>query len=152
MDTKLKQVFGFTAVVVAISLALTAPALAVGDYPYAAARYRHGRKDITKTLALTPGQKEQIEKQRSMNMQNWNKLREEFGAKRLELKQELEKTKVDMNRIHAIIAEMKTLQGEQLELRVNNILAMKQILTPEQFRKLQEKKFKHDMPERKALQ
>ena len=61
-------------------------------------------------------------------------------AKRLELKQELEKPAVDTNKINTLIADIKTLMGEQLDFRVNNILAMKQILTPEQFKKLQDMK------------
>lgn len=63
-------------------------------------------------------------------------------AQRIELKKELEKPDTDMNKINAVINEIKNLTGQQLELRVNSILATKQILTPEQFKKLQEGKVK----------
>jgi Spy/CpxP family protein refolding chaperone len=61
-------------------------------------------------------------------------------TRRLELKQELEKSEVDTNKINAIITDIKTLTGEQLDLGVNNILAMKQVLMPRQFKKLQDMK------------
>jgi len=131
-----------SAVVLAL-LVVTTPAFAAGDNPNQAMQ-RRWRKDIIKSLDLTAEQKEQIEKQHSINAQSWGKLRDELRTKRRELKQELEKPDIDRNRINAIVAGVKVLMGEQLELRVNNILAIKQILTPEQFKKLQESKAKNN--------
>jgi len=144
MNKKSKHLSAYLAAMAVLSLVLTTSALAAGDNPNQAGQHRGERKDISKTLNLTPEQKEQIQQQRSMNKQKWAELRDKMREKRLELKGELEKPDTDRNKINAIIAEIKTLTGEQLELRVNNILATKQILTPEQFKKLQERKVKLD--------
>jgi len=143
MDKKFKKALVFTFAIVVLSLILTLPGYAAWGNPNQGPRHG-GRGDIMKTLNLAPEQKAQIEKQRSASRQAWSELRDKLRTKRLELKQELEKPNIDRNRINTIIAEIKNLTGEQLELRVNNILAMKQVLTPEQFKKIQERKEKID--------
>ena len=100
-------------------------------------------EDFTKTLNLTPEQQAQIKQQRGANKEKVMQLRQQLRAKRSELKEELDKPSVDMNKINSIVAETKTLMAEQLDLRVKGILAMKQVLTPEQFKKLHERREKN---------
>ena len=141
MNKRSKQTAIFIALASMISLALITPAFAEWDDQYADIQHKHaGKQDFMKELNLSPEQKSQITKQQDMNKEKVSELRDKMRAKRLELKQELEKPTVDTNKINAIIADIKTLMGEQLDFRVNNILAMKQILTPEQFKKLQDMK------------
>ena len=152
MNKKSKHLSAYLAAMAILSLALTTSVLAAVDNPNQAAQHKWERKDISKTLNLTPEQKEQIQQQRSINKQKWAELRDKMRAKRLELKSELGKPDTDMNKINAIINEIKNLTGQQLELRVNSILATKQILTPEQFKKLQERKFNNNKGMPKAQQ
>lgn len=141
---KFKKIFVAVVAAVLISLGLSAPVGAEGNNQNAPISEKRAKKDFLETLNLSVEQKELIKKDRAKSKQNWAELREKLGAKRSELKQELEKPSVDMNKINAIITETKTLTGKMLELRVNNILTMKQILTPEQFKKLQEERAKHE--------
>jgi len=94
---------------------------------------------LTEELGLSPEQKTQLDAQReafkSKNEAAWEKLK----AKKEELRAELEKPTVDRAKVSAIIEDMKNLEGEKLNNRVDKILAMKSILTPEQFTKLQDK-------------
>jgi Spy/CpxP family protein refolding chaperone len=132
---ELKKYFTIVSSAVACLLALTVSTFAAAPN---SADTREHRWDITKTLNLSPAQKEQLKQQRATDARAWKELWEKLAAKRLELKAELEKPAVDQAKISAIIADTKTLMGEQLQLRVERILAMKKILTPEQFKKLQE--------------
>ena len=141
MNMKSRLTAVFIALASMVSLAVITPAFAEGNDQYAETQHKHaGKQDFMKKLNLSPEQESQITKQQDMNKEKGNELRDKMRAKRLELKQELEKPTVDTNKINAIIVDIKTLMGEQLDFRVNNILAMKQILTPEQFKKLQDMK------------
>ena len=96
---------------------------------------------ISEELGLTPEQQELIKKQRAEFMEKNKDLGKRFRSKRVELKKELEKPKVDKATVDKIIADLKELTGEKLQNRVDKILSMKQILTPEQFDKLSEKTY-----------
>jgi len=141
MNIKLTPMGIFMALVSIVSFTLIAPAFAEWDGQYAETQHKHaGKQDFMKKLNLSPEQKSQITKQQDMDKEKGKELRDKMQAKRLELKKELERSEVDTNKVNAIITDIKTLTGEQLDLRVNSIMAMKQILTPEQFKKLQDMK------------
>jgi Spy/CpxP family protein refolding chaperone len=84
-------------------------------------------------LNLSPKQKQHIAEQR-------NKEKEEA----LELK-ELEKESIDRAKIYALISEMKELIGKRIEIKIEEVLSLKEILTPEQFRTLHEKGMRFQM-------
>lgn len=65
-----------------------------------------------------------------------NKIR----TKRMELKYELEKKEIDRKAIDKTVQDLKDLYAEMLEHRVNQILTLRKILTPEQFEQLQSMK------------
>jgi Spy/CpxP family protein refolding chaperone len=94
--------------------------------------------DFSKTLNLTSEQQEKVKKHQSTNMEKGAELRNKLRDKNSELKAELDKPQINRNRVNALVAEIKTLMGVQLEQRVDNIIFMKQILTPEQFKQMQE--------------
>jgi Spy/CpxP family protein refolding chaperone len=143
VNMKSKHLFVSLAAVAALSLALTSCVLAE-NVRENKEQQMWGKKNMGQSLNLTPKQKQQIQQQRSSDKQKIVELKDKMRAKRLELKSELEKPATDMNRINAIINEIKELTGQQLELRVNSILATKQILTPEQFKQLQDRKFNNN--------
>ena len=98
-----------------------------------------GLGNIARELNLTPAQQEQIASQRSAQKVETARLREAMSAKRNELRQELEKDSPDTKKISAIIQETKELMGKRLQQRVDSILALRRILTPGQFKALNEK-------------
>ncbi|MFH1622767.1 MAG: periplasmic heavy metal sensor [Candidatus Omnitrophota bacterium] len=97
------------------------------------------RANFIEELNLTPEQQEQLKTQRSANKEDHKQLREKLRAKREELRQELEKQEINKEKVYSIIAEIKVLTGEELEQRVERIISMKEVLTPEQYQQLQEK-------------
>ena len=140
MRRYLKQVIAVAAVVAMMGLS----AQAYADNTRRSGRERstqagEKRHDFIKELNLTPEQQEQLNAQRQNGKQEMEDIRQQMQAKREELKQELEKPAIDQARIDSIINGMKELMGRQLQNRVAKIVAMKQILTPEQFQQMQTK-------------
>ncbi len=103
---------------------------------------------LTKELNLTPEQQQQIKKQRNQQKEKSKALRGELREKRFELKEELEKQDINKGKIYLLVAEIEGLMGDQLEQRVEGVLAMREILTPEQLEKFNEK-MKEKLEERK---
>ncbi len=93
---------------------------------------------LAKELGLKPEQQEQMKQFRAAQEAKNKPLLEQLRAVRKELKLELEKPGVDRDKAYAIAGTINGLQGELLKNRINGILKMKEILTPEQYQKLQE--------------
>jgi Spy/CpxP family protein refolding chaperone len=98
-----------------------------------------GHGGFYKDLGLTPQQTSELKARREANAGKAKEVRDELKAKRAELKAEIEKPTVDRARITALTTDIKGLTGQMIDQRVDNILAMKEILTPEQFSKMQAK-------------
>ena len=96
------------------------------------------REKFIKELGLTPEQEEQIKNLRKEKKEKRGELWIKIQAQRLELKEELEKPTTDRARIDSIVTELKALMAEKLDQRVEGILSMKKILTPEQYEKFKE--------------
>lgn len=94
---------------------------------------------IVNELNLSPSQKDEIAKERSSRKAESENIRAELKQKRNELSEELEKESSDKSRISAIISEMKELTARRMEQRVESILALKKVLTPSQYKALNEK-------------
>ncbi|MBL7130947.1 MAG: periplasmic heavy metal sensor [Candidatus Omnitrophica bacterium] len=140
MKIKFKQAVVFAGVVAALFLSSAAYAQSVDNAAQGEMRPRREPKQrLIEELGLTVEQQEQIKEQCSENKEKNKELREKIRSKRLELKQELEKQNIDKSKIDSLVAEIKILMGQQLEQRVESILSMKEILTPEQFEKFQQK-------------
>ena len=104
--------------------------------------HKEGKGDkegFLKDLNLTPQQKDQMKADREQNAGKMKELRETTRAKRTELKAEFDKPTVDTARVNAIATELKTLEGQKVDMMVARLLSLKKILTPEQFQKMQEK-------------
>lgn len=141
MNAKFKQTIGYVGVVAVLFLGSTAYAQPFGDVPKRAMRHREERmKNLNKELELTAEQQGQIKKQRNEQRKKNKQLGDKLRVKKTQLREELEKQDIDKSKVSGLVAEIKTLLGNQLEQRVENVLSMKEMLTPEQFKKLQEKR------------
>lgn len=139
MHAKLRYTVACLAAVPLVSCMLTLNSYAQGDTSRWSPPRRYGKMDdFSKTLNLTSEQQEKVKKHQSTNMEKGAELRNKLRDKNSELKAELDKPQINRNRVNALVAEIKTLMGVQLEQRVDNIIFMKQILTPEQFKQMQE--------------
>jgi len=144
MKTRLRKIFVYTVVIA--MLFLSSAAYAEHTCGYSGGKEGHKEKmfdSLVEELGITPEQEAQIKKQRSDHKATGKELRKQLRTKHQELKTELEKGTTNEGKINALVAEVKTLMGTKLEQRVKSILFMKEILTPEQFAKLQEKKREH---------
>ncbi len=108
-----------------------------GQQPHGGNRQGKG-KDLMKKLGLTEGQEEALREQREGHREKIRSLMEDLRNKKAQLRTELEKEEVDKEKIDSLINEIKPLLGNQIELRVEGALAMREILTPEQYKKFQE--------------
>jgi len=152
MHTKLKYTVACLAAVPLLSCMVTLNSYAQGDTSRWPAQHRYEKPDdFSKTLNLTPEQQEKIKNQQTANKERWTELRNKLRDKRSELKKELENPQINKDRVNVLVAEIKALMGEELDQRVDNIIFMKEILTPEQFKKLQEKKTERMKETRKGI-
>jgi Spy/CpxP family protein refolding chaperone len=95
----------------------------------------HKGHEVFKQLNLTDDQKTQLEankKQRRDQMKTWA---EQMKAQREAMRQELMKKDLDMGKVNAIQSQIKTLEAQMTDNRLNSILEVRKILTPEQFNK-----------------
>jgi len=105
------------------------------------------KEDLMKDLNLTTEQREQLKVHREANKEGMKAIREEMKAKQKELRDEVAKAQTDMGKIDAIKASMKDLEAKLIDHRVDSILSLKKILSPEQFAqmnaKMEEMRAKH---------
>lgn len=96
-------------------------------------------EETTKELGLSQAQKEALQKQRAKFSARRKEGREKILAAHESLRQELEKPVIDRASVDRLVAELQNLIGQQIRSRVDGVIEAKKILTPEQFKKLQEK-------------
>ncbi|MFC1621254.1 Spy/CpxP family protein refolding chaperone [Candidatus Omnitrophota bacterium] len=103
---------------------------------------RGGKKmgKFVKELGLTPEQEEKIKTLKTEQRETKKQLAEEIKSKKAELGEELEKPTTDRAKIDSIVKELGTLMEDKLEQRVECVLSMREVFTPEQYEKFKEKK------------
>ncbi|MFH1368635.1 MAG: Spy/CpxP family protein refolding chaperone [Elusimicrobiota bacterium] len=99
------------------------------------------RKDFEKSakeLKLTEEQKDKIEKHRNACKLQMKEIRAEMTKIHKDLKEVLNKAETDKTKVDGLIEELKKLHAKQLESMVDRVAEMKKILTPDQFKKMNE--------------
>ena len=99
-----------------------------------------------KDLNATPEQREALKAHRQENKAAMQAVHEQMKAKRDELRAEIGKPTVDMAKVESIKSDLKALDARLVDQRVDSILSLKKILTPEQFQKMHDK-----MEQRKGM-
>ena len=100
-------------------------------------------KEMYTQLNLAPDHKSKLEANRKKLKQQKKKLFEEYHAKRKEIGEELQKPELNMKKIKQINSEFKDLMAKKADHRLERILNVRKILTPEQFSKFMEIRGKH---------
>jgi Spy/CpxP family protein refolding chaperone len=90
---------------------------------------------IQSQLNLTADQEKKLKQNREAHREVMKTLHEALRAQREALGAELEKTSFDMNRVKSIHEELKGIEARMADQRLSGILEVRQILTPEQFKK-----------------
>ena len=86
-------------------------------------------------LNLTDDQKKQIKANKQAQMQQMRSLFDQMKTLHQQLNVELVKPQLDMTKINGINGQIKTIQNQMVDQRTSSILAVRKILTPEQFSK-----------------
>lgn len=94
---------------------------------------------MAEELGLSDEQRAALKANREAHRDEVKDLRDKIKAKHKELAQALKAADVSRESVQGIVAELKDLQGQTIEARINGIFEVKEILTPEQFAQFQEK-------------
>lgn len=130
---------------------LTAPVYAEGpggdlkDRKEWKQRMESKMQGLFKELNLTEEQRKQLDDNRKKNREAMETLRKSMREYKDQMRQELQKETLDMNKINGLQEQIKEAQAKIIDNRLHGILEVHKILTPEQF-----KKFSEHMEKRKA--
>ena len=100
-------------------------------------------QEIYAKLGLTDQQKKQLEDNRQKNRDQKKALFEKMHSLKEALNEELMKPSLDMGKVGEVQAQTKALQAQMSDARVNSVLEVRKILTPEQFVKFSSLMKKH---------
>lgn len=92
-------------------------------------------KEIHKELGLSPEQQQKLDAHREQQSKDREEFFSQMRAKRKELAQELQNPELNMDRINAIHAQTKEMMNQKADKKLEHILYVRQVLTPEQFSK-----------------
>ena len=92
-------------------------------------------KKMYSRLNLTGEQRQAMEKNKAEHREKMKADFEKVKALKEELNAELMKPKLDMGKIGSLQKQFKALQGKLADDRLGSVLAVRKILTPEQFAK-----------------
>ncbi len=105
--------------------------------------------EVFKQLDLNPEQEKQLNAHRKRHREEGKGLHKSIRAKREAMKEELQKQELDMEKIYKIHSELKDIQSNKADHRLEGILEVRKILTTEQFVKFMElRKNLHSMKKR----
>ncbi len=142
--TKYKKVlFGFFGLYILAALSLAQAQNASG--PEGASQKWHSLprqqaggqriQEIYSQLNLTDDQKKQLEVNKQEHRVRMENIRQAMKTDKQMLKEELMKPRLDSPKINAIHNQIKSLQNQMEDNKLDSILAVRTILTPEQFLK-----------------
>ena len=92
-------------------------------------------QQIHDQLNLSEEQKKQLDENKSKSKAQMKDLFEKKRSLRTAMRQELMKPELDMNKINDIQTQLKASQSEMVDHRLNSILEVRKILSPDQFQK-----------------
>ncbi len=98
---------------------------------------------IYNQLDLTAGQKQALEANKHQHRAQMENARQEMRIYKEEMRQALMAPQLDMPKINQIHGRIKSLQNQMEDDKLNSILAVRAILTPEQFLKFVSLMHKH---------
>lgn len=93
------------------------------------------KEALYKNLNLTEEQKKALEANKTQTREQVKVLYQQVKDKTAMLRQELQGDTLNMDKINQINGELKNLQAQILDQKLQGILGVRKILTPEQFKK-----------------
>jgi Spy/CpxP family protein refolding chaperone len=92
-------------------------------------------QELYKELNLTEAQKKSLEENKAKNKDQMKSIFTEMKDKKALIRQELGKDTLDMGKVTQLNNDLKGLQAKMLDYKLERILEVRKILTPEQFKK-----------------
>lgn len=137
MKNAIKTIIG---VIVILALA-AGPAFAEGMGGCAAGHakgcFKEKKEAVFKELNLTPEQDKLLKEAKAAHRTEMEELGKALKAKRDALQNALSAPGVTRKQVEPIASEIKSLEAQMVDRRIDGILKIKEILTPEQYQKLQ---------------
>jgi Spy/CpxP family protein refolding chaperone len=93
--------------------------------------------EIEKKLNLTPEQDKLLKEAKTAHRAEMESMMQTMDTKHKELQAEIAKPGVTKQQIEPIANQIKALQSQMVDHRIDGILKIKHILSPEQFKKLE---------------
>lgn len=103
-----------------------------------ASRKTNIKEAMQKKLGITEEQQQKLEDNRKAQAEVMKNIQEGMKQQRGKLQEALKDPAVTRSSVDPIVAEMKSLQAQLIDQRINGIFTAKSILTPEQFEKFTE--------------
>lgn len=97
------------------------------------------RQEIYNDLGLTGEQRKLLEENKNKHREQTKALFTQMREKTAFLRQELEKKELNMQTVYQTNNELKRLQAQMLDNRLERILEVRKILSPAQFKKFEDK-------------
>ena len=112
-----------------------------GPQPKDAVAKKSGTKqqELYNDLGLTDQQRKLLDENRNRHREQAKALFTQMRQKMALLRQELEKNELNMQAVYQANNELKQLQAQMLDGRLERVLEVRKILTPEQFKKIEYK-------------
>lgn len=136
------KIFNRFCVLCAVSVTLISQPHAYAAGPDKVPQAAPNRSDdfaaVSDEIKLNPEQKDKLTKDRDAYFARTKELKEKIRLARAELKSEFEKPGLDEGKINKIAADIKNLLAQQVQSRVDSIITMKRVMTPEQFKAMTE--------------
>ncbi len=139
MKITLKQSLSSLCIIVVMLISSSVYSQTPGDHPMKREGIREKMKarmlEIFEQLHLSPEQEEQLKAHRNKHREKAGGFLQSIRAKRDEMRSELQEEELNMERVYALHAELKDLYSKKADHRLEGILEVRKILTPEQFKK-----------------
>lgn len=103
--------------------------------------HKQMRSDLTEVygqMDLSEEQQTELEQSRAIYHDEIKKMARRIRELRRELREELAKDNLDEAKIENLKSELQNLQAEMTDMRVNGLMQVREILSKEQYEKLQE--------------
>jgi len=104
-------------------------------------------QEVFNQLNLTDEQKKELDANKQEARASIKSLHQQMKQAHEAMQAELMKTQLDMGRIHVLHAQIKSFENQEEDLKLNSILAVRQILTTDQFTKFINMMHRHKSPE-----
>ena len=101
--------------------------------------HRRNPEEFFRGLDLSPEQKEKLKAQREGKKESIREIQKQMKTKMQALHEAISKPDSKRADVDGLLNEVNTLKGQMLAEMIDGVFAMKEVLTPEQFAKMQAK-------------